>query len=65
MAVLPGTSIERCPRTPGDDTLFERITVIEYDQKYDRILAVVLFGIRITAFANILFSDPRNGLEIV
>lgn len=58
-AVRTPDGIER-RRPDPEDTWWTKVANIEYDKKYDRILAVVLALVGIAAFAAIPFVDTRD-----
>lgn len=47
-------------RPDPEETWWTKVASIEYDKKYDRVLAVVLALVGIAAFAAILFADRGN-----
>ena len=65
VAVRTETGIERRVRPVPEDNLWIRLANIEYDEKYDRLLAVVLFGLGVTAFAIIPVIDPQSGVLVL
>ncbi|WP_201740232.1 hypothetical protein [Salinigranum halophilum] len=60
VAVRTDDGIERRRRPTPDDTVWARLAEVEYSQRYDRVLTVVLFGVGIVAFGAIPFVDPQN-----
>jgi hypothetical protein len=66
-AVRTAEGIERRLRSPPEDsdTVWARLANIEYDPKYDRLLALVLLVVGIGSFAAIPFVDPQNGSLIL
>jgi hypothetical protein len=66
-AVRTAEGIERRLRSPPEDSdnVWARLANIEYDPKYDRLLALVLLVVGIGSFAAIPFVDPQNGSLIL
>jgi hypothetical protein len=65
VAVQTSDGIERRQRPTPNNTVLARLTDVEYDPRYDRVLTVVLFGVAVVAFGAIPFVDPQNGALIV
>jgi hypothetical protein len=66
-AVRTAEGIERRLRSPPEDSdnVWARLATIEYDPKYDRLLALVLLVVGVGSFAAIPFVDPQNGSLIL
>jgi hypothetical protein len=64
-AVRTADGIERRVRPVPKDNLWIRLANLEYDEKYDRLLAVVLFGLGIVSLATIPFVNSQSGLLIL
>lgn len=64
-AVRTADGLDRRPRSAPEDSLWVRLADLEYDDAYDRVLAVALLGVGVAAFAAIPFVDPQRGLLVV
>jgi hypothetical protein len=62
-AVRTAEGIERRLRSPSEDSdnMWARLANVEYDPKYDRLLAPVLFVVGVGSFVAIPVVDPQNG----
>jgi len=65
IAVRTEDRIERRVRPVPEDNLWIQLANVEYDERYDRLLAAVLLGLGIVAFASIPFVNPQNSLLIL
>ena len=66
-AVRTAEGVERRPRSPPEDSddTWARLANIEYDPKYDRLLALLLFVAGVGSVAAIPFVDPGNGPPVL
>ena len=66
-AVRTAEGVERRLRSPPEDSddVWARLANIEFDPKYDRLLALVLLVVGVGSFAAIPFVDPQNGSLIL
>ena len=66
-AVRTAEGVERRLRSPPEDSddVWARLANIEFDPKYDRLLALVLLVVGVGSFVAIPFVDPQNGSLIL
>ena len=63
-AVRTDTGVKRKLRSVSDETIWTRLVAVEYDEKYDRLLAVVCLVVGIGAFAAVSLTNASGQLAI-